>query len=168
MNQESARQRVHPLWWTAFMFAVIGGMVLVCSALFEGTFRPFIPVTVISDRAGLIMESGAKVRMRGVEVGRVGAVTLDGHEDLTTLALQMYPNQLKHIPANVSAQIRAIEQRRPASCGRLMTRPATRQIDPTIVRMSFSISASRRITASAASTGRLQKATISTATIQLR
>ena len=101
------RKRIHPLWWTAFMFAVIGGMVLVCSALFEGTFRPFIPVTVISDRAGLIMESGAKVRMRGVEVGRVGAVTLDGHEDLTTLALQMYPNQLKHIPANVSAQIRA-------------------------------------------------------------
>ena len=40
--------------------------------LFAGTLRSFVPVTLTSDRAGLVMETGAKVKMRGVEVGRVG------------------------------------------------------------------------------------------------
>lgn len=52
------------------------------------------------------MESGAKVKMRGVQVGQV--VGLEGsHDDSVRLKLKLSPGQIKHIPANVSAQIRA-------------------------------------------------------------
>ena len=40
-------------------------------ALFTGTLKSFVPVTLTSDRSGLVMESNAKVKMRGVQVGRV-------------------------------------------------------------------------------------------------
>ena len=33
----------------------------------------YVPVTLISDRAGLVMDSGGKVKLRGVEIGRVAA-----------------------------------------------------------------------------------------------
>ena len=35
-------------------------------------------MTLTSDRAGLVMESGAKVKMRGVQVGRVEAISGGG------------------------------------------------------------------------------------------
>ena len=36
--------------------------------LFAGKFTETVPVTVISDRAGLVMNPDAKVKMRGVQV----------------------------------------------------------------------------------------------------
>ncbi|HUE31557.1 MAG TPA: MCE family protein [Mycobacterium sp.] len=79
--------------------------VLVCSASFAGTFRSFIPVTLISERAGLVMESGAKVKMRGVPVGRVAGI--EGGQQPVRLKLDLYPDKISYIPANVQAQIRA-------------------------------------------------------------
>jgi phospholipid/cholesterol/gamma-HCH transport system substrate-binding protein len=79
--------------------------VLVCSASFAGTFRSFIPVTLISERAGLVMESGAKVKMRGVPVGLVAGI--EGGQQPVRLKLDLYPDKISYIPANVQAQIRA-------------------------------------------------------------
>ncbi|WP_260745480.1 MCE family protein [Mycobacterium sp. SMC-2] len=79
--------------------------VWVCSALFGGTFRSYVPVTLTSDRSGLVMETGAKVKLRGVQVGRVAAVT--GGNGPASLKLEIDPDQIKRIPANVEAQIRA-------------------------------------------------------------
>jgi phospholipid/cholesterol/gamma-HCH transport system substrate-binding protein len=58
-----------------------------------------------SDRSGLVMESGAKVKMRGVEVGRVAAIK--GGQATASLKLDIFPDQARYIPANVEAQIRA-------------------------------------------------------------
>ncbi|MCV7175014.1 MCE family protein, partial [Mycolicibacterium sphagni] len=58
-----------------------------------------------SDRAGLVMESGAKVKMRGVEVGRVAGIS--GGQQTVELKLELFPDQVALIPANVDAQIRA-------------------------------------------------------------
>ena len=80
--------------------------VLFCAgAMFTGAFRSLVPVTLSSDRAGLVMESGGKVKMRGVEVGRVGSV--NGRGDSVELQLELYPTELQRIPANVGAEIRA-------------------------------------------------------------
>lgn len=87
------------------MFAVVIAMVLVCSAFFAGTFRQFEPVTLTSDRAGLVMEKGAKVRMRGVDIGRVGDIKAGSGP--VQLQLQIDPDQLEYIPANVEAEIKA-------------------------------------------------------------
>ncbi len=54
------------------MFTV--GCIALTWALFNGSFRQYVPVTLTSDRAGLVMEVGAKVKMRGVQVGRVGSI----------------------------------------------------------------------------------------------
>jgi phospholipid/cholesterol/gamma-HCH transport system substrate-binding protein len=100
-----ARRRLHPGWWTAMLLAAVIAFVLVCSASFAGTFRSFVQVTLISERAGLVMESGAKVKMRGVQVGRVAGI--NGGKVPISLNLDLYPDQIRHIPANVQAQIRA-------------------------------------------------------------
>jgi phospholipid/cholesterol/gamma-HCH transport system substrate-binding protein len=99
------RQRhVHPLWWTAALFATIIALILVCSAFFAGTFRSHIPATLTSARTGLVMESGAKIMMRGVEVGRVAGIT--GSQP-SALKLEIFPDQVRYIPANVEAEIKA-------------------------------------------------------------
>jgi phospholipid/cholesterol/gamma-HCH transport system substrate-binding protein len=85
--------------------AVLAAIILLCSGIFAGTFRDFVPVTLTSDRSGLILESGAKVKLRGVEVGRVAGV--EGGHGPASLTLQIYPDQISHIPANVEAQIRS-------------------------------------------------------------
>lgn len=97
--------RVHPLWWTAALFAAILAIVLVCSAFFVGTFSTYVPVTLTSERSGLVMESGAKVKLRGVEVGRVEGIT--GGRQPVGLKLDLFPDQIRHIPANVAAEIKA-------------------------------------------------------------
>ena len=48
--------------------------LFVTSAFFTGTFKSYVPVTLTSDRSGIIMETNAKVKMRGVQVGRVSQV----------------------------------------------------------------------------------------------
>jgi phospholipid/cholesterol/gamma-HCH transport system substrate-binding protein len=96
---------LHPGWWTAILFAVIIGLILLTATLFTGSYKSYVPVTLTSDRAGLVMESGGKVKMRGVQVGRVSTIT--GGQDPVTLKLEIYPDQIKYIPANVGAKIRA-------------------------------------------------------------
>jgi phospholipid/cholesterol/gamma-HCH transport system substrate-binding protein len=99
------KHRVHPAWWAVILFAVIAAIVVVCSMLFAGTLRTFVPVTLTSERAGLVMESGAKVKLRGVEVGRVSAIS--GGSQPVSLKLDIFPDQARYIPANVEAEIRA-------------------------------------------------------------
>jgi phospholipid/cholesterol/gamma-HCH transport system substrate-binding protein len=72
---------------------------------FTGTFDSNVPVVVTSDRAGLVMEPGAKVKLRGVQVGQVGDIRKA--YDSVHLDLEIYPDQLKYVPADVAAQIRA-------------------------------------------------------------
>ena len=51
------------------------------------------------------METNAKVKLRGVQVGRVASIT--GGREPVELKLEIDPDQIKHIPANVEAQIQA-------------------------------------------------------------
>lgn len=106
MHPNSGRpQHLRPAWWVFFLVVVSVAFMVICSALFVGAFRTSVPVTVTAERAGLGMEPGAKVRLRGVEVGRVAET--GGPSSQTKLRLEISPDQLRHIPANVTAQIRA-------------------------------------------------------------
>ncbi len=97
--------RLHPAWWTAIAVAVILAIVTVTALLFTGAAKPTIPVTLTSDRAGLVMEPGAKVKMHGVQIGHVSAV--QGGNNTTRLTLDIDPDQMRYIPANIQARIRA-------------------------------------------------------------
>ncbi|BBX62569.1 virulence factor [Mycobacterium saskatchewanense] len=97
--------RIRPAWWTLILLVCLVIALWLCMALFAGTFRSFVPVTLTSDRSGLVMESGAKVKMRGVVVGRVAGV--EGGRQAVSLRLQIFPDDAKRIPENVGAEIRA-------------------------------------------------------------
>lgn len=105
METRPGQRRLHPAWWTAILVALIAALVALTAALFNESFKPFVPVTLTSDRSGLVMESGGKVKLRGVEVGSVEAIA--GGKDPVRLSLHIDPEQIKYIPANVAAQIQA-------------------------------------------------------------
>jgi phospholipid/cholesterol/gamma-HCH transport system substrate-binding protein len=92
--------------WAAILVVSLAVPVYLSYALFDGTFVASVPVTVTANRAGLVMNPGTKVRLRGVEVGKVSSVTEQGAGPVT-LQLQLDPSQVSAIPANVEAQIRA-------------------------------------------------------------
>src|SRR6476469_553016 len=94
-----------PGWWTLILLLLVIVAIWLTYALFAGTLKKFVPVTLTSDRSGLVMESNAKVKLRGVQVGRVAAV--EGGSEPVKLQLEIDPDQIEHIPANVEAQIRA-------------------------------------------------------------
>jgi len=96
---------LHPGWFTLILVVVAAILIWLSYALFAGTLRPEVPVTLTSDRSGLVMETNAKVKLRGVQVGRVAAIA--GGKEPVVLKLQIDPDQIKYIPANVEAQIRA-------------------------------------------------------------
>lgn len=79
-------------------------VVAVAVGLFRGSFTNTVAVTVISARAGLMMNPDAKVKLNGVVVGRVAAVEVlpDGR---AALELAMDPSQLDLIPDNVGVDI---------------------------------------------------------------
>ena len=77
----------------------------VSLALFNRTLSSDVVVTLTSDRSGLVMEPNAKVKMRGVQIGHV--TTVSAGVDSQTLRLEIDPDQIKHVPANVEARINA-------------------------------------------------------------
>jgi virulence factor Mce-like protein len=82
----------------------IVAIIVLAVCLFRGSFTKTEQVTVISDRAGLVMNPDAKVKMRGVQVG-----TLESIEEqpggTAALHLAMDPSQLHLIPSNVNVDI---------------------------------------------------------------
>src|SRR6202030_4518625 len=82
-----------------------GVFLSVTTSAFAGTFRSYVPVTLTSDRAGLVLETNAKVMLRGVQVGRVSQI--GGGKNQASLRLEIDPDQVRDIPANAQAQINA-------------------------------------------------------------
>ncbi|OBB82220.1 MCE-family protein [Mycobacterium colombiense] len=83
---------------------IIGLIFAVAVGLFQGAFTKTVPVTVISQRAGLVMNPDAKVKMRGVQVGKVDSIEpLPNGE--AAIHLAMDPSQLHFIPGNVLVNI---------------------------------------------------------------
>jgi phospholipid/cholesterol/gamma-HCH transport system substrate-binding protein len=88
--------------------AMIAVLVLVYCQ-FRGAFADVERLTMISGRAGLSMDPGAKVTYNGVEIGRVGkveAVDVSGQPE-AKIILAVDPKYLKLIPRNVDASINA-------------------------------------------------------------
>jgi virulence factor Mce-like protein len=98
-----SRGGVRPLVGLATV-AIIAGIVVVAAGMFRGSYTETVPLTVVTPRAGLMMYPGAKVQMRGVQVGKVASIeALSGGG--AALHLAMDPSQLDLIPANIGADI---------------------------------------------------------------
>jgi virulence factor Mce-like protein len=79
-------------------------VVVVAVGLFQGSFTKSVPVTVVADRAGLVMYPDAKVKLHGAQVGQVDSIEAlpDGG---AALRLAIDPGAIDSIPANVGAEI---------------------------------------------------------------
>ena len=96
-------------------FRVAGVIVFLIAALvlwlvflqYSGDFTDKTKLTMLSDRAGLVMDPGSKVTYNGVQIGRVDKVDeieRDG-KPAVKFTLDVYPKYLHLIPANVDAKI---------------------------------------------------------------
>src|ERR1700761_8695708 len=106
MAQRKPREhRIPNPWWTRTLVPAVGVFLFVTLGAFSGVGRSYVPVTLTSDRAGLVLETNAKVMLRGVQVGRVSQI--GGGKNEASLRLEIDPDQVRYIPANVQAQINA-------------------------------------------------------------
>ncbi|MBX7451010.1 MCE family protein [Mycolicibacterium sp. 3033] len=102
---DSHDEGLHPAWYTLILLVVVAVVLWLTYSLFFGTFTSHETVTVTSDRAGLVMETNSKVKLRGVQVGRVSAI--QGGSEPVALKLEIDEDKIGFIPGNVEAQIRA-------------------------------------------------------------
>ena len=105
MKPVTDESRIKPAWWTTLLFVFVAGLVATTIASYSGSFSSYVTIWVTSDRAGLVMDPGGKVKMRGVPVGRVAAI--DSEHNAARLRLELFPDQIKNIPANTEAEVRA-------------------------------------------------------------
>ncbi len=79
--------------------------VTVSLTMFFGGFTPSVEVTVSAPRSGLVLDPDAKVKVRGVQIGRVAGI--DRTADGTNLRLALNPDLLHLVPANSTVDIRS-------------------------------------------------------------
>jgi phospholipid/cholesterol/gamma-HCH transport system substrate-binding protein len=84
--------------------STIAGVVVLCGMMFRGDFTKTVSITVLSPRAGLVMNPQAKVKLLGVQVGSVASIE-ERPNAQAALHLAIDPNQLRRIPANVGVEI---------------------------------------------------------------
>ena len=110
MSNAPRRGGIDPIWWAPVLLLVVVALSTLTAMMFSGTLRKTVPLTVISDRAGLVMEDGAKVKLRGVQIGEVASV--DAYADpagtnLSKLRLKISPSDFRYLPSNVEAEIKS-------------------------------------------------------------
>jgi phospholipid/cholesterol/gamma-HCH transport system substrate-binding protein len=104
------RSRTPPYKLAGLVLALIFIAAIVLAFMqFRGDFLKREKLTMISSRAGLSMDPGAKVTYNGVEIGRVGQVEQVnvGDQPRAKIILDVDPKYLKLIPKNVDANITA-------------------------------------------------------------
>ena len=83
---------------------VVAAIVVLSVGLFRGSLTRTVPVTVVSDRAGLVMNPDARVKLHGAEVGNVESI--EARPDGTAvLHLAIDPSRMELIPGNVGVDI---------------------------------------------------------------
>jgi phospholipid/cholesterol/gamma-HCH transport system substrate-binding protein len=97
-------------------YKVAGTVLLVVSAVaavliflqFRGELSDKVSVKMLSSRAGLVVDPGAKVTYNGVAIGGVADIAMvDDNGAKALLRLDIDPRYLPSIPVNVGADIRA-------------------------------------------------------------
>ncbi|HSV38891.1 MAG TPA: MCE family protein, partial [Nocardioidaceae bacterium] len=96
---------MHRVAGIGLILVVLSAFVLT-AALYTHAFSNPADITLRTSRIGLVMDPGNVVKMRGIKVGTVGEVhPVDA--GTAELVLEIDRDQLAHIPANVTAQIRS-------------------------------------------------------------
>ncbi|MGH3561777.1 MAG: MCE family protein [Mycobacterium sp.] len=108
LRQNMPRARAYKIAGVGFL--VVGALILAAVYVqFRGGFTPKTPLTMLSARAGLVMDPGSPVTYNGVQIGRVADISEVEHngEPAAKFVLDVDPKYIPLIPANVEANILA-------------------------------------------------------------
>ncbi len=104
-------KRSHVRIAAAILAAVVVAAAVFTYLSYTAAFTPTDKVTVLSPpRAGLVMETQAKVKYRGIQVGEVESIEYAGNEAKLTLAIRS--GEMRYIPSNAVVRIAGIRRRR--------------------------------------------------------
>ena len=87
---------------------VVSALVLAVVYLqFYGDLTPKTKLTMLSSRAGLVMDAGSKVTFNGVQIGRVANISETTHDGqpAAKFTLDIYRKYIELIPANADVDI---------------------------------------------------------------
>jgi phospholipid/cholesterol/gamma-HCH transport system substrate-binding protein len=82
---------------------IISAAVVLTLALNRGSFEDNTSIEVVADRAGLTLASGARVKLRGVDVGRVASI--EPSSKGARIKVDLFEDQVRFVPAGVTARI---------------------------------------------------------------
>jgi phospholipid/cholesterol/gamma-HCH transport system substrate-binding protein len=87
--------------------AVLASLIVAFAVLtylsYTAVFASTDTVTVSAPRAGLVMEKGAKVKYRGIQIGKVSDIDYSDQQARLTLAIDS--NEMRFIPSNAAVHI---------------------------------------------------------------
>ncbi len=102
--------RTPPLKLAGLIFLIITAIVVAFILLeFRGKLTTKTQLTMLSSRAGLVMDPQSKVTYNGVEIGKVTQVlpTVDDGKQAAKVIMEVNPKFISLIPANVQGDIQA-------------------------------------------------------------
>ncbi|MEH3142213.1 MAG: MCE family protein [Mycobacterium kyogaense] len=96
-------KRSHVRIAAAILAVVVLAAVVFTYLSYTAAFTSTDKVTVLSPRAGLVMETKAKVKYRGIQVGEVESIDYAGQDAKLTLAIRS--DDMRYIPSNAPVRI---------------------------------------------------------------
>jgi phospholipid/cholesterol/gamma-HCH transport system substrate-binding protein len=87
----------------AVLAAIIVAFSVFTYLAYSAAFTPTETVVVTSPRAGLVMDRDAKVKYRGIQIGKVEDISYTGDQAKLTLAINK--GQLRFVPSNAPVRI---------------------------------------------------------------
>ncbi|MGV0783315.1 MCE family protein [Mycolicibacterium sp. XJ775] len=103
MSDATSKHRRHVRIAAAILAAIVAAAVVFTYLSYTAAFTPTDTVSLTAPRAGLVMERDAKVKYRGIQIGKVSEIAYAGHEAKLTLAIKR--GEMRYIPSNATVRI---------------------------------------------------------------
>ena len=97
--------RTHARVAAIVLASIVLAAVIFTYLAYTAAFTPTDTVTVFSPRAGLVMDKDAKVKYRGIQIGKVTDIAYAG--DQAKLTLSIRSDQMRYVPSNATVRIAA-------------------------------------------------------------
>ncbi|MGV0635479.1 MCE family protein [Mycolicibacillus trivialis] len=95
--------RTHVRVAAAILASLLAAAAVFTFLAYTAAFTPTDTITVTAPRAGLVMDPDAKVKYRGVQIGKVKSIDYVGDQAQLTLAITR--GQLRYVPSDATVHI---------------------------------------------------------------
>src|ERR1700749_750935 len=100
---DGGARRMHVRLAAALLAGLIVAFAVLTYLSYTAAFSSTDTVTVSAPRAGLVMDKGAKVKYRGIQIGKVTDINYSGDQARLTLAINS--DEMGFIPFNATVRI---------------------------------------------------------------